>query len=158
MTRKECLDYIKKNKLSEKATVITRNYTCNPKTNYTNAPTELLIRIIEDHQELIAKKQKVKDIELDDSDTAMLDRNACFTLIKDNNWQDEVKAQFGKTYNSVKTEDLITFIRNRSAKKSTKINKLPSIDGKADALLNQIVKVLKAVCILLNNKELAETL
>ena len=74
MTRKECIDYIKSNSYGIEATKVARRYTGNAGANYTNLPTEELIKFVESKEN--TKKPVAKKAVKTQSLNECVDKNA----------------------------------------------------------------------------------
>lgn len=160
MNRKECYEYIKTHNLKDEATKEAHRYSGNAGTNYTNLPTDVLAAFVEIHQKSLKKNdtKPAPKSEIKNNPIKALSRDECFNIIKKNNWKDVVKDTFGKVFSSVSTDNLNAFITNKN-ECSCKAKPENAPENKSNGYIDvECRKVLKAVCIMLNNKKLAENL
>lgn len=158
MTRNELFQYITENNLKEE---VKKAF----KKAYNSVSTLELNKFVENHMNLNKEKEQPKV-----TSHHSLSRNECFNMIKIYHYEAEVKALYGKPYNSVSTDKLNEFIKNKQVKEDiveegkdleTCINEASAI--KKDTKANYGIdlgarKVLTAVCTTLNLKELLKNL
>ena len=158
MTRNELFQYITENNLKEDVKA-----TCGRP--YNSVATEELSKFVENHMNLNKEKEQPKI-----TSRPSLSRNECFDVIKTYHYEAEVKALYSKPYNSVSTDKLNEFIKNKQVKENiveegknleTCINEASAIkkDTKANYGIDlDARKVLTALCTTLNMKELLKNL
>ena len=147
MTRNELFQFITENNLKEDV-----KKACGKP--YNSVSTEELNKFIEAY-----KKQFVEE-------TPNFTRDECFSIIKTQHYEADIKALYGKPYNSVSTDKLNVYIKNKQAEqeiveeKQNKHN--TNVIEKPCAPSNCVDTVarecLKAVCQILNLPELSKRL
>lgn len=138
MTRKECYDYIVKNNLKEE---VKRKFNAP----YSSVPTTLL----EDFIGIINSCAAATNVEA-------YSRNECFDVIRSNSWQEEIKAKYGKPYNSVSTDKLQEFL---ASKFNGPVNNCEEQDTVCHGYVDDKArKVLKGLCMALNMQDLLKNL
>ena len=115
MDRHRLYDYIVSNNLKD---AVKAKYG----TPYNSTSTDKLAEFVTAHQSK-ANTSKVEPEKIKTTVTPKvesLDRNACFKIIKEQNWQTEVRDKYGKPYSSVSTENLNEFINSKNEVPDTK--------------------------------------
>ena len=171
MDRNQLFDYIVKNNLKDE---VKAKYG-KP---YNSTSTDKLAEFVAAHQSKAAApkaepKKKTKTAAT--LKVESLDRDTCFKLIKEHNWQAEIREKYGKPYNSVSTEKLNEFISNKGnatvknpavEEKQTPVEKKPAKaepknnkqDGTSTCVDLGARKAIRAICALLNNKDILKNL
>ena len=147
MTRNELFQFITENNLKEDV-----KKSCGKP--YNSVSTEELNKFIEAY-----KKQFVEE-------TPNFTRDECFSIIKTQHYEADIKALYGKPYNSVSTDKLNEYIKNKQIKqeivKEEQNNHNTNVIEKPITPSNCVDTVarecLKAVCQILNLPELSKRL
>ena len=159
MTRNELFQFITENNLKEDV-----KKACGKP--YNSVSTEELNKFIEAY-----KKQFVEE-------TPNFNRDECFSIIKTQHYEADIKALYGKPYNSVSTDKLNEYIKNKQAEKEiVEVDQSIAKETNEMKLFNEritnIIKkysnpsncvdtvareCLKAVCQILNLPELSKRL
>ena len=158
MDRNQLFNYIIKNNLKDE---VKAKYG-KP---YNSTSTDKLAEFVAAHQSKAAAPKAEPKKETKAAATLKvesLDRDTCFKLIKEHNWQAEIREKYGKPYNSVSTEKLNEFISNKGnaavkkpAEAEPKNNKQ---DGTSTCVDLGARKAIRAICALLNNKDILKNL
>lgn len=149
MTRNELFQFITENNLKEDV-----KKACGKP--YNSVSTEELNKFIEAYKEQFEVKE-----------TPNFSRDDCFSIIKTHHYEADIKALYGKPYNSVSTDKLNEYIKNKQAEKEIveadqaiakemndrKLSNIPS--NCVDTVAREC---LKAVCQILNLPELSKRL
>lgn len=157
MTRNELFQYITENNLKEDVKAA-----CGRP--YNSVATEGLNKFVESYKKQFEVKETPK------TNFTPLNRDECFSVIKAKHYEAEIKALYKKPYNSVSTDKLNEFIKNKPVeedvvkeekKVETCANKTSA--SKKDTSANCGIdlgarKVLTALCTTLNMKELLKNL
>ena len=148
MTRNELFQFITENNLKEDV-----KKACGKP--YNSVSTEELNKFVEAY-----KKQFVEE-------TPNFTRDECFSIIKTQHYEADIKALYGKPYNSVSTDKLNKYIKNKQIKqeivKEEQVVAKEMNDGKLSNTPSNCVdtvarECLKAVCQILNLPELSKRL
>ena len=148
MTRNELFQFITENNLKEDV-----KKACGKP--YNSVATEELSKFVENY-----KKQ------LEVQETPNFTRDECFSIIKAQHYEAGIKALYGKPYNSVSTDKLNKYIKNKQIKEeivkkelyghnTDVIEKSGTHSNCVDIVARQC---LKAVCQILNLPELSKRL
>ena len=148
MTRNELFQFIIENNLKEDV-----KKACGKP--YNSVATEELSKFVENY-----KKQ------LEVQETPNFTRDECFSIIKAQHYEADIKALYGKPYNSVSTDKLNKYIKNKQIKEeivkeeqynhnTNVIEKLITPSNCIDTVARQC---LKAICQILNLPELSKRL
>jgi len=148
MTRNELFQFITENNLKEDV-----KKACGKP--YNSVATEELSKFVENY-----KKQ------LEVQETPNFTRDECFSIIKAQHYEAGIKALYGKPYNSVSTDKLNKYIKNKQIKeeivKEEQHNHNTNVIEKPITPSNCVDTVarecLKAVCQILNLPELSKRL
>ena len=148
MTRNELFQFITENNLKEDV-----KKACGKP--YNSVSTEELNKFVEDY-----KKQ------LEVQETPNFTRDECFSIIKTHHYEAGIKALYGKPYNSVSTDKLNNYIKNKQIgeetvkekqnKHNTNVIEKPITPSNCiDTVARQC---LKSICQILNLPELSKRL
>ena len=148
MTRNELFQFITENNLKEDV-----KKACGKP--YNSVSTEELNKFVENYK----KQLEVKE-------TPNFTRDECFSIIKAQHYEADIKALYGKPYNSVSTDKLNKYIKNKQIKeeivKEEQHNHNTNVIEKPITHSNCVDTVarqcLKAVCQILNLPELSKRL
>lgn len=171
MDRNQLFDYIVKNNLKDE---VKAKYG-KP---YNSTSTDKLAEFVAAHQSKAAAPKAEPKKETKAAATLKVespDRDTCFKLIKEHNWQAEIREKYGKPYNSVSTEKLNEFISNKGnaaveapveEKKQTPVEKKVveakpqnnESNGTSTCVDLGARKAIRAICALLNNKDILKNL
>lgn len=149
MTRNELFQFITENNLKEDV-----KKACGKP--YNSVSTEELNKFVEAYKEQFEVEK-----------TPNFSRDDCFSIIKTHHYEADIKALYGKPYNSVSTDKLNEYIKNKQAEKEIveadqaiakemndrKLSNIPS--NCVDTVAREC---LKAVCQILNLPELSKRL
>lgn len=149
MTRNELFQFITENNLKEDV-----KKACGKP--YNSVATEELNKFVEAYK----KQFEVKE-------TPNFSRDECFSIIKTQHYDADIKALYGKPYNSISTDKLNVYIKNKQieqeiVKEEQAIAKEMDKRGLSNTPSNCVDSVarqcLKAVCQILNLPELSKRL
>lgn len=159
MDRNQLFDYIIKNNLKDE---VKAKYG-KP---YNSTSTDKLAEFVAAHQSKAAAPKAEPKKETKATATLKvesLDRDTCFKLIKEHNWQAEIREKYGKPYNSVSTDKLNEFISNKgnTAVEKRVVEAKPQnneSNGTSACVDLGARKAIRAICALLNNKDILKNL
>ena len=153
MTRNELFQFITENNLKEDV-----KKACGKP--YNSVSTEELNKFVE------AYKKKFEVKETPKIDCTSLNRDECFSVIKARHYEADIKALYGKSYNSVSTDKLNEYIKNKQVEKESvkeeqnehNTNAIEKSDTPSNCVDTVARQCLKAVCQILNLPELSKRL
>jgi hypothetical protein len=159
MDRNQLLNYIIKNNLKDE---VKAKYG-KP---YNSTSTDKLAEFVAAHQSKAAAPKAEPKKETKATATLKvesLDRDTCFKLIKEHNWQAEIREKYGKPYNSISTDKLNEFISNKgnTAVEKRVVEAKPQnneSNGTSACVDLGARKAIRAICALLNNKDILKNL
>ena len=163
MDRNQLFDYIIKHNLKDEV----KTKYGKP---YNSTSTDKLAEFVAAHQSKAAAPKaepKKKTKATATLKVESLDRDTCFKLIKEHNWQAEIREKYGKPYNSVSTDKLNEFISNKgnTAAEATVEKKVVEAkpqnnesNGTSACVDLGARKAIRAICALLNNKDILKNL
>ena len=159
MDRNQLFNYIIKNNLKDE---VKAKYG-KP---YNSTSTDKLAEFVAAHQSKAATPKAEPKKETKATATLKvesLDRDTCFKLIKEHNWQAEIREKYGKPYNSVSTDKLNEFISNKgnAAVEKKVVEAKPQnneSNGTSACVDLGARKAIRAICALLNNKDILKNL
>ena len=155
MDRNQLFDYIIKNNLKDE---VKAKYG-KP---YNSTSTDKLAEFVAAHQSKAAAPKAEPKKETKATATLKvesLDRDTCFKLIKEHNWQAEIREK----YNSISTDKLNEFISNKgnTAVEKKVVEAKPQnneSNGTSTCVDLGARKAIRAICALLNNKDILKNL
>ena len=159
MDRNQLFNYIIKNNLKDE---VKAKYG-KP---YNSTSTDKLAKFVAAHQSKAAAPKAEPKKETKATATLKvesLDRDTCFKLIKEHNWQAEIREKYGKPYNSISTDKLNEFISNKgnTAVEKKVVEAKPQnneSNGTSACVDLGARKAIRAICALLNNKDILKNL
>jgi hypothetical protein len=159
MDRNQLFNYIIKNNLKDE---VKAKYG-KP---YNSTSTDKLAEFVAAHQSKAAAPKAEPKKETKATATLKvesLDRDTCFKLIKEHNWQAEIREKYGKPYNSISTDKLNEFISNKgnTAVEKRVVEAKPQnneSNGTSACVDLGARKAIRAICALLNNKDILKNL
>ena len=159
MDRNQLFNYIIKNNLKDE---VKAKYG-KP---YNSTSTDKLAEFVAAHQSKAATPKAEPKKETKATATLKvesLDRDTCFKLIKEHNWQAEIREKYGKPYNSISTDKLNKFISNKgnTAVEKKVVEAKPQnneSNGTSACVDLGARKAIRAICALLNNKDILKNL
>ena len=159
MDRNQLFNYIIKNNLKDE---VKAKYG-KP---YNSTSTDKLAEFVAAHQSKAAAPKAEPKKETKATATLKvesLDRDTCFKLIKEHNWQAEIREKYGKPYNSISTDKLNEFISNKgnTAVEKKVVEAKPQnneSNGTSACVDLGARKAIRAICALLNNKDILKNL